>query len=114
MAKGDNFEFENSGNDDLQETFGTAILGQLEAASPRWEYNSSENFDYSSTIISGEQEDAATDPEEQDNVTTIVNINSENPEKAIDDELALIENMFEYLTKKKYPPGCSKNHKRII
>ena len=53
-------------------------------------------------ISEGEQEDAATDPEEQDNVTTTVNNNSENPEKAIDDELALIENTFEYLTKKKY------------
>ena len=83
MAKRDNFEFENSGNDDFQETFGTAILGQQ-------------------------------DPEDRDNVTTTVNNNSENPEKAIDDELALIENTFEYLTKKKYPPGCSKNHKRII
>ena len=114
MAKRDNFEFENSDNDDFQETFGTTILGQQEAASPRWEYSSSENFDYSSMIISEEeQEDAATDPEERDNVTTTVN-NSENPEKAIDDELALIENAFEYLTKKKYPPGCSKNHKRII
>ena len=104
MAKRDNFEFENGDNDDFQETFGTAILGQQEAASPRWEYSSSENFDYSSMIIpEEEQEDAATDPEERDNVTTPVNNNSENPEKAIDDELALIENAFEYLTKKKYP-----------
>ena len=110
MAKRDNLEFENSDNDDFQETFGTAILGQQEAASPRLEYSSSENFDYSSTIISEEQEYAATDPEERDNVTTIVN----NSEKAIDDELALIENAFEYLIKKKYPPGCIKNHKRII
>ena len=38
MAKRDNFEFENSDNDDFQETFGTATLGQQEAASPRWEY----------------------------------------------------------------------------
>ena len=65
-------------------------------------------------ISEEEQEDAAMDPEERDNVTITVNNNSENPEKAIDDELALIENAFEYLTKKKYPPGCSKNHKRII
>ena len=115
MAKRDNFEFENSDNDDFQETFGTAILGQQEAASPKWEYSSSENFDYSSMIISEkEQKDAATDPEERDNVTITVNNNSENPEKAIDDVLALIENAFAYLTKKKYPPGCSKNHKRII
>ena len=31
-----------------------------------------------------------------------------------DDELELIENAFEYLIKKKYPPGCSKNQKRVI
>ena len=31
MAKRDNLEFENSDNDDFQETFGTAILGQQEA-----------------------------------------------------------------------------------
>ena len=47
-------------------------------------------------------------------MTTTVNNNSGNLEIAIDDELALIENAFEYLTKKKYPPGCSNNHKRII
>ena len=66
MAKRDNFEFESSDNDDFQETFGTTILGQQEAASLRWEYSSSESFDYSSMIISEEeQEDAATDREER-------------------------------------------------
>ena len=32
----------------------------------------------------------------------------------VDDEVALIEKAFEYLTRKTYPPGCSKNDKRII
>lgn len=32
----------------------------------------------------------------------------------IDDELALIEKAFDYLTRKTYPPGCSKNDKRVI
>ena len=44
------------------------------------------------------------DPEEQDMTTA----KSENPEKAIDDELALIENAFEYLTKKNYPLNAAK------
>ena len=30
------------------------------------------------------------------------------------DELALIEKAFDYLTRKVYPPGCSKNDKRVI
>ena len=30
------------------------------------------------------------------------------------DELALIEKAFDYLTRKTYPPGCSKNDKRVI
>ena len=42
-----------------------------------------------------EQEDAATDPEERDNVITTVNNDSENPEKAIDDELALTKSYTE-------------------
>ena len=42
-------------------------------------------------------------------MTTIVdNNNGENPEKAIDDELALIENPFEYLTKKKCPQDAAR------
>ena len=32
----------------------------------------------------------------------------------VDDELALIEKAFNYLTRKTYPPGCSKNDKRVI
>ena len=32
----------------------------------------------------------------------------------VDDELALIEKAFDYLTRKTYPPGCSKNDKRVI
>ena len=33
----------------------------------------------------------------------------------MDNELALIENAFEYLTKKTYPPGCTKkNDKQVI
>ena len=32
-----------------------------------------------------------------------------NQQNKMDDELALIENAFEYLTKKTYPPGCPKN-----
>ena len=31
-----------------------------------------------------------------------------------DDELALIDKAFEYLTRKTYPQGCSKNDKRVI
>ena len=91
MAKRDNFEFENSDNDDdLNETFGTAIQVQQETVSPRWEYSTSENFDYKSTTTSEEEEDdAAIDPEEKENLTTTV-----NTEKAIDDELALIENAY--------------------
>ena len=32
----------------------------------------------------------------------------------VDDGLALIEKAFDYLTRKVYPPGCSKNDKRVI
>ena len=32
----------------------------------------------------------------------------------VDDNLALIEKAFDYLTRKTYPPGCSKNDKRVI
>ena len=32
----------------------------------------------------------------------------------VDNELALIEKAFDYLTRKTYPPGCSKNDKRVI
>ena len=79
----------------------SAILGlhrqQEEAAAlPTWEYGSSDDFDYPSTIIPKEnQEDAATDPE-LDKVTIAVKNDNElelEQEIAIesDDELALIE-----------------------
>ena len=32
----------------------------------------------------------------------------------VDDKLDLIEKAFEYLTRKIYPPECSKNDKRVI
>ena len=32
----------------------------------------------------------------------------------VDNELALTEKAFDYLTRKTYPPGCSKNDKRVI
>ena len=32
----------------------------------------------------------------------------------VDDELALMEKAFDYLTRKTYPPGCSKSNKRVI
>ena len=89
----------------------SALHRQQEAASPTWEYSSSDDFDYPSTIIPEEnQEDAPTDPEHV-NVTIAVNDNEFDQEIAgYDDELALVESAFEYLTNKKYPPGCSKNH----
>ena len=34
-----------------------------------------------------------------------------DPEKNTDEELTIVKNAFEYLTKKKYLPGCSKNYK---
>ena len=113
MAKRASF---NSDVDYHTENLGdSALHRQQEAASLTWEYSSSDDFDYPSTIIPKEnQEDAPTDPEHV-NVTIAVNDNEFDQEIAgYDDELALVESAFEYLTKKKYPPGCSKNHKRII
>ena len=37
-----------------------------------------------------------------------------NQQEKMDYELVLIENAFEYLTKKTYPPQCTKNDKRVI
>ena len=71
-------------------------------------YSSSDDFNYSSTIIYGSWA-------WQCNNIAVNNDNELDQEIAIefDDELAHIESAFEYLIKKKYPPGCSKNHKRI-
>ena len=53
-----------------------------EASSPTWEYSSSGDFDYPSTIIPEEnQEDAPTDPEHI-NVTIAVNDNEFDQEIA--------------------------------
>ena len=100
-----------------------------------WEYSSSSNFDFlSTTLPEGDQED---NTEERNSMPSTVNNHSgldaahqerevsstvinnctcgtdHDPEKNTDEELTLIENAFEYLTKK-YPPGCSMNYKRII
>ena len=101
--------FEDRSDDEFQESF-----GYLSTTTPTPTPEDSE-----------EEGDAAidTDHEEQDNTASTINcdqncgticIDDHPAEKHIDDELELIENAFEYLIKKKYPPGCSKNQKRVI
>ena len=82
-----------------------------------------ENYSYLSTATptpkDSEEEVTAidTDHKEQENrdqLSTVTRTADDHPEEHTDDELELIENAFEYLIKKKYPPDCSKNQKRIV
>lgn len=97
-------DFEDRSDDDFQENF-----GDLSTTTP--------------TLEDSEEDEAIdTDHEEQDNTASTINCDKncgtictdDHPDNHTDDELELIENAFEYLIKKKYPPGCSKNQKRVI
>ena len=90
--------FEDRSDDDFQENF-----GDLSTTTP--------------TLEDSEEDEAIdTDHEGQANKASTTNCDKNcsticTDDHHTDDELELIENAFEYLIKKKYPPGCSKNQK---